>query len=98
MLSEVNKVNKDNSICVSFLLYFVPTPLPAYLDPPVYKFFKILEDPPPPFILTPRLFWPPVYYEPESKKCVFAIQYCFIQRYAKKHEPVTTASSAWLPS
>ena len=34
MLSEVNEVNKDNPIFVSFLLYFVPTP-PAYFDPPV---------------------------------------------------------------
>ena len=35
MLSEVNKVNKDNPIFVSFLLYFVPTPL-ILTPPPVY--------------------------------------------------------------
>ena len=34
MLSKVNKVNKDNPIFVSFLLYFVPTLLPFILTPP----------------------------------------------------------------
>ena len=38
MLSEVNKVYKDNYIFVSFLLYFAPNPPPppAYFDPLVY--------------------------------------------------------------
>ena len=31
MLSEVNKVNKDNPIFVSFLLYLVLTPTPTRL-------------------------------------------------------------------
>ena len=53
MLSEVNKVNKDNPIFVSFLLYFVPTP-PLILTPPFINFSKSLK--PPPFILTPPPF------------------------------------------
>ena len=50
MLSEVNKASKDNPIFVSFLLYFVPTPL-LILTPPFINFSKPLK--PPPFILTP---------------------------------------------
>ena len=52
MLSEVNKVNKDNSIFVSFLLYFVPIP-PLILTPPFNNFSKSLK---PPVILTPPPF------------------------------------------
>ena len=52
MLSEVNKVNKDNSIFVSFLLYVVSTPS-FILNPPFNNFSKSLS--PPPFILTPHL-------------------------------------------
>ena len=44
MLSEVNKVNKDNLIFVSFLLYFVATHPPVYFDPP------------PPFIMNLRVW------------------------------------------
>ena len=55
MLSEVNKVNKDNPIFVSFLLYFVATPHPLILIPPLINFSKSLKAPP--FILTPRLLW-----------------------------------------
>ena len=55
MFSEVNKVNKDNPIFVSFLLYFVPTPplilSPRLLKPPVY--FD-----PPPFIMNLRVAVP----------------------------------------
>ena len=40
MLSEVNKVNKDNPIFVSFLFYFVP---PAYFDSPFNKISKSLK-------------------------------------------------------
>ena len=55
MLSEVNKVNKDNPIFVSFLLYFVPTPpLPRLFCPPFINFSKSLKLPP--FILTPPPF------------------------------------------
>ena len=60
MLSEVNKVNKDNPIFVSFLLYFVSTPS-AYFDPPppFNIFSKSLKAP-------PHYFDPPIYYEPGS--------------------------------
>ena len=61
MLSEVNKVNKDNPIFISFLLYFVPTPCAYFDSPPFNNFSKSLKTPP--FILTP-----PIYYEPESTK------------------------------
>ena len=50
MLSEVNKVDKDNPIFVSFLLYFVP---PAYFDPPFNNFSKSLNRPPPPVYFDP---------------------------------------------
>ena len=45
MLSEVNKVNKDNSIFVSFLLYVVSTPS-SILNPPFNNFSKSLNPPP----------------------------------------------------
>ena len=60
MLSEANKVDKDNPIFVSFLLYFVPPP-PRLIWTPIYQFFKIFEAPPPVYF-DPH----PVYYEPES--------------------------------
>ena len=51
MLSEVNKVNKDNLSFVSFLFYFVPTPpARAYFDPPFNNFSNPWS---PPFNLTP---------------------------------------------
>ena len=63
MLSEINKVNKDNPIFVSFLLYFVPiSPPPAYFDPPFNKFSKSLK--------------PSVYYEPES---IYLFNYLFLK-------------------
>ena len=58
MLSEVNKVYKNNSIFAYFLLYFVPTP-PLILTSPFINFSKSLKPP-------PVYFDPPVYYEPES--------------------------------
>ena len=58
MLSEVNKVSKDNPIFVSqFLFYFAP---PAYFDPPRLIIFQN------PWSLPAVYFDPPVYYEPES--------------------------------
>ena len=59
MLSEVNKVSKDNPIFVSFLLYFLPTP-PLILTPRLLIFQNPWS---PPVYFDP----PPVYYEPESK-------------------------------
>ena len=55
----LSKVNKDNPIFVSFLLYFVPIP-PAYFDPPPR--LLIFQNPWRP----PVYFEPPVYYEPEK--------------------------------
>ena len=52
MLSEVNKVDKDNHIFVSFHLYFVPPPL--ILTPPFINFSKSLK--PPPFIMNMRVW------------------------------------------
>ena len=63
ILSEVNKVFKDNPNFVSSLLYYVTTSSFILTAPP---------PPPPPFnnfsqsLKLPRLIWPPVYYEPES--------------------------------
>ena len=54
MLSEINKVNKDNPIFVSFLLYFVPISLPpAYFDPRLINFQNPWS---PPFIMNLRVF------------------------------------------
>ena len=67
MLSEVNKVLKDNLIFVCSLLYFVPTPHPVYFAvtpaPRLINFQNPWSPPPPPlFNLTP------IYFEPESIK------------------------------
>ena len=43
MLSQVNKVFRNNPISVSSLLYFVP--IPAYFDPPFNNFSKSLKPP-----------------------------------------------------
>ena len=59
MLSEVNKVDKDNPILVFFLLYFVPTP--RLFWPPRLLIFQNPWSP-------PVYFDPPVYYEPESTR------------------------------
>ena len=50
----LSKVNKDNPIFVSFLLYFVPTP-PLILTPLFFKFSKSLKPPPPPLIMNLRV-------------------------------------------
>ena len=58
----LSKVNKDNPIFISSLLYFVPTPPPpAYFDPPPHLliFWKPWSSPviltPPSFIMNPRV-------------------------------------------
>ena len=61
MLSEVNKVNKDNPIFVSFLLYLVLTPTPTRLFwPPGLLIFQNSWSPPfiltPPSIMNPRVY------------------------------------------
>ena len=62
MLSEVNKVNKDNPIFVSFLLHFVTTLLRLFWFPPRLLIFQNPCSSPVYFDL------PPAYYEPESTK------------------------------
>ena len=61
MLSEVNKVNKDNPIFVSFLLDFVTTLLRLFWPPRLLIFQNPWSSP---VYFDP----PPVYYEPESTK------------------------------
>ena len=54
MLSEVNKVKKDNPIFVIFLLYLLLPP--AYFDPPFINFSNFLKPPPPPFSVNLRVY------------------------------------------